>query len=54
MGRRKPCGNDPPVAAKYLLLFIPPHVISSDLNNGVHTGLPTGLQVFLRLTHGWV
>lgn len=44
-------GSHPPLAAKYLLLFVPPRVISSDFNRDVHTGLPGGLQVSFRLTH---
>lgn len=46
---RKPPDAVPPVAAKYLLVFIPPCVTSSDINSGVHAGLPGGLQVFLGL-----
>ena len=44
-------GSHPPLAAKYLLLFVPLHVISSDFNRGVHTGLAGGLLVSFRLTH---
>lgn len=53
-GRRKPPGAVPPVAAKYLLVFIPLCVTSSDVNSGVRAGLPGGLQVFLGLPHGCI
>lgn len=53
-GRRKPPGAVPPVAAKYLLVFIPPCVTSSDINSGVHAALPGGLQVFLGLPRGCI
>lgn len=47
-------GSHPPLAAKYLLLFVPPRVISNDFNRDVHTGLPGGLQVSFRPSHDWV